>query len=176
MYTSNFIWLDLEMTGLCPEQHVIVEIASIITDHNFNIIAEGPSRIIHQSETILQNTSPVAKQMHIESGLWDQIPKSQFSIEDAEKETLEFIKQYVKPGVSPMCGNTISQDRRFLKKFMPTLESFFHYRHLDISSFKIIYETKSNHSFSKKTRHRALDDIKESIDELKFYMKHLFKL
>ena len=141
MNETNFIWCDLEMTGLDPEIHHPVEIATLITNSKFEIIAEGPDLIIHQPSDILSQSSPVAKSMHETSGLWDKITSSSISIEDAESKTLEFLYQYASPGKSPMCGNTISQDRRFLIKYMPKLAEFFHYRHLDVTSFKIVYET-----------------------------------
>lgn len=178
MTSKKFIWLDLEMTGLDPEIHHIVEIASIITDDKFKIIAEGPNLVINQPEAILARTSPIARKMHEKSGLWEKIKTSTVKLEEACEQTLAFFKEHVRENESPMCGNTISQDRRFLHKYMPELESFFHYRHLDVSSFKILYTTLYPHadsfSYSKKNAHRAKDDIIESIHELNFYIQYMF--
>ncbi|MAJ82274.1 MAG: oligoribonuclease [Legionellales bacterium] len=178
MNETNFIWCDLEMTGLDPDIHYPVEIATLITNSRFEIIAEGPDLIIHQPSNVLKKSSPVAKTMHETSGLWDKITSSSISIEEAEIKTLEFLRKHASPGISPMCGNTISQDRRFLIKYMPKLAEFFHYRHLDVTSLKIVYETlekDKNITFSKKNTHRAMDDIKESVAELNFYLKHMIK-
>lgn len=177
MTDKKFIWIDLEMTGLDPDKHHIVEIASIITDDKFKVIEEGPNLVINQPNSILQNCDSIAKKMHQKSGLWDEIPKSNISLEEASNKTLAFFKKHLKSNVSPMCGNTISQDRRFLLKYMPELEAFFHYRHLDVSSFKIIYDTLYPHaesfSYEKMNNHRARDDIYESVAELNFYMKYM---
>ena len=176
MIDSNFIWCDLEMTGLEPDIHYPVEIATLITNSKFEIIAEGPDLVIHQPPEILDLTSPIAKNMHESSGLWDKISKSNLTLKEAESKTLEFIKPFVGRGISPMCGNTISQDRRFLTKYMPTLAEYFHYRHLDVTSFKIVYETlglNKKPEFHKRNTHRAMDDIKESVAELNFYLEHM---
>lgn len=174
---NRFIWLDLEMTGLDVEKHVIVEIASVITDDKFKILAEGPNLVIHQPIQRLAQTSTVARRMHEKSGLWEQIPSSTISLEEAGAQTLAFFKKYVAPNSSPMCGNTISQDRRFLAKYLPEVEAFFHYRHLDVSSFKIVYNTLYPHAkdffYNKKNNHRAREDVLESIAELKFYLEHM---
>lgn len=177
MKDKKFIWLDLEMTGLNPEEHHIVEIASIITDAQFKVIEEGPNLVIHQPDEVLAGCDHVAKKMHQKSGLWEEIPQSKVSLEEASERTLAFFKKHLKAKDSPMCGNTISQDRRFLLKYMPEVEAFFHYRHLDVSSFKIIYDTLYPHSesfaYEKKNNHRAKDDIYESVAELNFYMNYM---
>ncbi len=177
MKLSKLIWIDLEMTGLEPDQHHIVEIATLVTDTEFNILEEGPNLIIHQPLSILENSSPFAKQLHVQSGLWPKIPESKISCEKAEQETLDFLSKHLESGVSPMCGNTVSQDRRFLVKYMPKLANFFHYRHLDVTTLKIIYDLKVNlvKEFPKKNTHRAMDDIKESVYELQYYMKAMIK-
>lgn len=177
MKDKKFIWLDLEMTGLDPEQHHIVEIASLITDESFRVIEEGPNLVIYQPESVLANCDSVARKMHEKSGLWEEIPNSKVSLDEAAERTLAFFKKHLKSNDSPMCGNTISQDRRFLLKYMPKVESFFHYRHLDVSSFKILYDTLYPHSesfaYEKKNNHRAKDDIYESVAELDFYKKYM---
>ena len=177
MKDKKFIWLDLEMTGLDPDVHQIVEIASLVTDETFKVIEEGPSIVIKQSKEVLIQCDPIAKKMHEKSGLWDEISKSKVSLDEAANKTLTFFKKHTYENNSPMCGNTISQDRRFLLKYMPDVESFFHYRHLDVSSFKIMYDTLYPHadsfSYEKKNAHRAKDDILESVAELKFYIKYM---
>ena len=174
---NRFIWLDLEMTGLDVDKHAIVEIATVVTDDKFKVIAEGPNLVIHQPTHVLAQTTPIAKKMHEKSGLWEAIKTSEVSLEEAGAETLAFLKKYVAPNSSPMCGNTISQDRRFLAKYLPELEAFFHYRHLDVSSFKIVYNAMYPHAkdfyYTKSGNHRAKEDTLESIAELKFYLEHM---
>ena len=172
---NNLIWVDLEMTGLDPEKEKIIEIATIITDSDLNIIAEGPNIAIHQSNELLDNMDEWNVNQHTSSGLIDAVKTSIISDKEAELETLDFISKYVPARKSPMCGNTVSHDRRFLSRYMPRLESYFNYRHIDVSSFKEVAVRWMNEAqvYEKKGSHRALGDIKESVAELKFY-KDLF--
>lgn len=133
---NNLIWIDLEMTGLEPEKEVIIEIATIVTDAQLNIIAEGPSIAIHQSDALLNGMDEWCTNQHGKSGLTERVRQSTVNTQEAEQQTLAFLKQHVAKGASPMCGNTVSQDRRFLVRYMPELEAFFHYRHIDVSTLK----------------------------------------
>ena len=173
---NNLIWVDLEMTGLDPEKEKIIEIATIITDSDLNIIAEGPNIAIHQSNELLDNMDEWNVNQHTSSGLIHAVKTSIISDKEAELETLDFISKYVPAGKSPMCGNTVSHDRRFLAKYMPDLESYFHYRHVDVSSVQELISRWMNdaQTYEKKGSHRAKDDIKESINELKHYKQMLF--
>ena len=173
---QNLIWIDLEMTGLDPEQERIIEIATIITDSNLTIIAEGPNLIIHQPKELLENMDEWNKNQHGNSGLIKSVNESSISEQAAEIETLEFISKYVGNKKSPMCGNTVSHDRRFLAKYMPNLESYFHYRHIDVSSVQELVSRWMNdaQTYEKNGSHRAKEDIKESINELKLYKEMLF--
>jgi oligoribonuclease len=175
--TSNLIWIDLEMTGLDPERHVIVEIASVVTDDQLNVIGEGSDMAIHHPSSTLSQMEPWSLEHHTASGLMERIKASPYTCESAEEETLRFISRYCKEGASPMCGNTIGQDRRFLVKHMPTLEKFFHYRNIDVSSIKELvkrwYPTLP--PFKKKKAHLALSDIMESINELKYFRANVFR-
>ncbi|BAF61250.1 oligoribonuclease [Candidatus Vesicomyidisocius calyptogenae] len=169
---TNLIWIDLEMTGLTPEKDVIIEIATIVTDAQLHIIAQGPSLAIHQNDKILTSMNQWNTEHHTNSGLLKRVRKSNVSCKKAEIHTLKFLKKYVNKGASPMCGNTICQDRRFLYNYMPTLEQFFHYRHIDVSTLKeLIMHWKPNEKmvFKKDSAHLALSDIQDSIDELKHY-------
>lgn len=174
----NLIWIDLEMTGLDPEQDRILEIASVITDVNLNIIAEGPVLAIHQAQTQLDHMNNWCIEQHGKSGLTKRVQESNISEAKAEKETLEFIKKYVPEKTSPICGNTIYQDRRFLLKYMPTLENYFHYRQLDVSTVKILAQNWAPSimdAFKKEATHLALQDIRDSIEELRYYRKYFLK-
>ncbi len=174
--TDNLIWIDLEMTGLDPRRDRILEIATVVTDGNLNILAEGPVVAIHQSERRLLGMDTWCTKQHASSGLTARVQASKFSTPAAERLTLEFLRQYVPEGKSPMCGNTICQDRRFLYNYMPTLEKYFHYRNLDVSVLKIIARSRYPEiarGFHKKTRHQALSDIHDSIEEMRYYLAHI---
>jgi len=169
---DNLIWIDLEMTGLEPQQDQIIEIATVVTDANLVLLAQGPVIAIHQTDAIMNSMDAWNTSHHGDSGLISRVRKSNSSMADAEHETLEFLRNYVLPGKSPMCGNSICQDRRFMARLMPQLESFFHYRNLDVSTLKELarlWKPELVGGFVKKGAHLALDDILESIDELKYY-------
>jgi len=172
---DNLIWIDLEMTGLDPEKERIIEIATLVTDSDLNILAEGPNLVISQPIEFLEGMDEWNQNQHGLSGLIEEVKNSNLTSQVAEIETLEFISKYVGEKVSPMCGNTVSHDRRFLSRYMPRLESYFNYRHIDVSSFKEVAVRWMNEAqvYEKKGSHRALGDIKESVAELKFY-KDLF--
>ena len=172
---DNLIWIDLEMTGLDPEKERIIEIATLATDSNLNILAEGPNFVISQPIEFLEGMDEWNQNQHGLSGLIEEVKNSNVTSQVAEIETLEFISKYVGEKASPMCGNTVSHDRRFLSRYMPRLESYFNYRHIDVSSFKEVAIRWMNEAqvYEKKGSHRALGDIKESVAELKFY-KDLF--
>jgi oligoribonuclease len=174
--TQHLIWIDLEMTGLDPEKHAIVEIASIITDDQLNVVAEGPDIVIHQTDSVLSAMEPWSLEHHQASGLLDRIKASPHSCARAEAETLTFLSRFCQKGASPLCGNSIGQDRRFLVKQMPTLEDFFHYRNIDVSSVKELVKRwyPNLPQFKKEKTHLALSDIKESIDEMLYYRKNVF--
>ena len=176
---TNLIWIDLEMTGLIPEHDVIIEIATVVTDAQLNIVDEGPSIAIHQSNEILDGMDEWNTNQHNHSGLVKRVQESKISIAEAESQTLNFLMKYVDLGASPMCGNSICQDRRFLYNYMPDLEKFFHYRHIDVSTLKeLAVRWKPNiiSASYKKSRHLALSDIYDSIDELKHYREHFIAL
>lgn len=174
----NLIWVDLEMTGLNPDLDHILEIAIVITDQNLNILADDFNLIIHQPKEILDLMHNTVREIHSHNSLLDLVPKSNISLNIAEHKALEFIKTYVSKHNSPMCGNSICMDRRFLFRHMPTLEQYFHYRNLDVSTVKnlgIYWFPEKIKDFSKQNNlHRAKDDILQSIAELKFYRDHLF--
>ena len=172
---TNLIWIDLEMTGLVPEKDIIIEIATVVTDADLNVLAEGPSLAIHQDNKYLESMDEWNTRQHTKSGLVQRVKESEIFINEAEKQTLDFVMKYVDPGTSPMCGNSICQDRRFLYNYMPKLEKFFHYRHIDVSTLKELAvrwkpDVVSN-SF-KQSKHLALSDIYDSINELKHYREH----
>ena len=169
---DNLIWIDLEMTGLEPQQDQIIEIATVVTDANLALLAQGPVIAIHQVDEIMNSMDAWNTSHHGDSGLTSRVRQSQSSMADAEQETLEFLRNYVLPGKSPMCGNSICQDRRFMARLMPELEAFFHYRNLDVSTLKELarlWKPELARGFVKQGAHLALDDILESIDELKYY-------
>ncbi|QIV95364.1 oligoribonuclease [Allofrancisella inopinata] len=173
--TDNLIWLDLEMTGLDVEQCQIIEIAVIITNKNLDIIAEAEPIAIYQPDSILENMNEWCIKTHADTGLTQRVKESKVSLEQAEEKILEFIKMYVPYQSSPLCGNSIWQDRRFLAKYMPKIDDYCHYRVLDVTSIKLLNEYWGKPKcFVKKNTHKALDDIQESIAELKFYKEELF--
>lgn len=175
---DNLVWIDLEMTGLNPDADRIIEIATIVTDAQLNVLAEGPVIAIHQPDAVLAGMDDWNRRTHGESGLTDRVRNSQFSTLDAEASTLEFLLRYAEPGVSPMCGNSICQDRRFLAREMPALERFFHYRNLDVSTLKELarrWAPEVLAGLQKSSKHLALEDIRESIEELRYYRKLLFR-
>ncbi|MDD2864466.1 MAG: oligoribonuclease [Methylococcales bacterium] len=175
---ENLIWIDLEMTGLYPETDVIIEIATIVTDKNLNILAQGPVLAIHQSDETLAAMDDWNQEHHGKSGLIERVKASTVTKEEAEKATVDFVSQWVDAGQSPICGNSVWQDRRFLTKYMPTLEAFFHYRCIDVSTFKELaarWCPEIKDGFSKESTHQALDDIIESIEELRYYREHFIR-
>ena len=175
---QNLIWIDLEMTGLEPEHDVIIEMATIVTDSDLNILATGPVIAVHQSDALLAGMDEWNTRTHGESGLTQRVRDSQISTAEAEAQTIAFLEQWVPKGKSPICGNSIGQDRRFICRYMPTLEAFFHYRNLDVSTLKILAERwapQIKEGFQKKGTHQALDDIHESIAELQYYREHFIK-
>ncbi|RBP72580.1 oligoribonuclease [Marinobacter nauticus] len=176
---DRLIWIDLEMTGLDPEQERIIEMASIITDSQLNIVAEGPVIAIHQPDSLLEQMDEWCTRTHGASGLTQRVKESTISEAEAEQKTLEFLGKHLEPGQSPLCGNSIGQDRRFLVKYMPKLEAFFHYRNLDVSTVKELarrWRPDVLEGVKKQGSHLALDDIRDSINELRHYRDHFFKL
>ncbi len=175
---DNLLWIDLEMTGLDEEIHHIIEIASIVTDKELNILAEGPNLAIHQPDSILALMDEWCQTTHGNSGLTKRVQESTISLEEAERATLEFAKRWIPEATSPLCGNSIGTDRRFLKKYMPTIERFCHYRSIDVSTIKELIQRWAPEPklYTKQNTHRALDDIRESIAELAFYRQHYFTL
>ena len=174
---QNLVWIDLEMTGLNTKEHKIIEIATIITDSELNIVATGPNLVIHQDEAELSGLDPWVDKTHTESGLFTKVRNSHLTMQQAEQQSLDFISKYVSKDSSPLCGNSIGTDRAFLQEQMPELANYVNYRNLDVSSLKLLYKYwyPAEQEFKKSNNHRALDDIKESIAELKYYRKTLFK-
>ena len=176
---GNLVWIDLEMTGLVPERDHIIEIATVVTDSNLKVLAQGPELAVWQSESTMAGMDDWNTRQHGSSGLTARVLESEYSAMEAEKMTLEFLKGWVPQGSSPMCGNSVCQDRRFLAHHMPTLECYFHYRNLDVSSLKILAQRwlpDVAASFRKQGTHRALQDVHDSIGELDHYRAHLFKV
>ncbi len=176
---QNLIWIDLEMTGLDTLNDEIIEIATVVTDKELNILAKGPIIAIHQNKALLDGMDAWNQKQHGGSGLIKRVQESSYSEAMAEKETLEFLREYVSRRASPMCGNSICQDRRFLARTMPELEAYFHYRNLDVSSFKEVvkrWKPKVLKGFTKKGSHLAMDDVLDSIEELKFYRENILSI
>lgn len=174
--SNHLIWIDLEMTGLDPEKHVILEIASVVTDDNLEIVAEGPDIAIHHPKETLLTMEQWSKTQHTSSGLIDRVEASPYHCRKAEEMTLEFLSHYSKKGLSPLCGNSVWQDRRFLARYMPSLNEFLHYRNIDVSSIKELVKRwyPALPHFKKQKAHQASIDIKESIGELKYYRQRVF--
>ena len=176
--SQHLIWIDLEMTGLSPEADRIIEIATLVTDSALNILAEGPVLAVHQSDTLLNGMDEWNTRQHGGSGLLARVRASQTGEAEAEAATLAFLAEWVPAGTSPMCGNSICQDRRFLARYMPTLERYFHYRHLDVSTLKVLAQRWAPAvaaGFTKQSSHLALDDIRDSVAELRHYRAHFIK-
>jgi|SRR5690625_70358 len=176
---QRLVWLDMEMTGLDPEKERIIEVAVVVTEANLEVVAEGPVLVIHQSDALLDAMDDWNKSMHGRSGLIDKVKQSTLTEAQAEEQLLQFLHQHVKEKISPLCGNTVSQDRRFMYRYMPRLEAFFHYRNLDVSTLKELarrWKPEVVSSFKKENKHEALADIYESIAELKHYRSHFIKL
>ncbi|MGD9788082.1 MAG: oligoribonuclease [Sulfuricellaceae bacterium] len=177
--STRLIWLDMEMTGLSPDDDRIIEVAVVITDAHLNTVAESPVLVVHQSDAVLDGMDAWNKGTHGKSGLIDKVRASELNEAAVEKKMINFIKKYVPAKASPLCGNSICQDRRFLARYMPKLEAFFHYRNLDVSSIKELvrrWKPEIAAGFTKQNKHEALADIYESIDELKYYREHFLKV
>ncbi len=176
---QNLIWIDLEMTGLDPEQHKIIEIATIVTDKELNILAEGPVLAVYQPESELDKMDEWCTNTHTKNGLVERVRASTIDENEAIKITIQFLEKWVPKGKSPICGNSVNQDRRFLYQYMPSLEEYFHYRCIDVSTIKELtrrWNPEVLDNFSKKETHLALDDIRESIAELKYYRQTIFSI
>jgi oligoribonuclease len=176
---DNLIWVDMEMTGLDPERDVVIEIATVVTDSSLNTLAEGPVIAIHQDNAVLSAMDEWNTTHHTHSGLVERVKASVHDAHGAARHTLEFLQQWVPPGVSPMCGNSICQDRRFMARYMPELETYFHYRNLDVSTLKILmqrWRPELEAGITKTSTHLALEDIRESIEEMRYYREHFLRL
>lgn len=176
--SQHLIWIDLEMTGLNPDTDLIIEIATIVTDKELNILAEGPVIALHQSDAALAAMDDWNQLHHGQSGLIERVKASTIDDAEAERLTIEFLQQWVPANTSPICGNSIGQDRRFLRRYMPKLEAYFHYRNIDVSTLKELaarWAPALKEGFKKQTKHQALDDIIESIEELRYYREHFIK-
>ena len=176
---GNLIWIDLEMTGLSPERNRIIEVATVVTDAALRVIGEGPVLVVHQPEGVLAEMDEWNVQQHGQSGLLDRVRRSSLCEADAERLTIDFLTAHVPPGRSPMCGNSVCQDRRFLARWMPALERYFHYRAVDVSTLKELalrWRPELAAGLTKQSTHRAADDIRESIRELAFYRDHFLRL
>ncbi|CAD6873010.1 oligoribonuclease [Methylomonas fluvii] len=175
---DNLIWIDLEMTGLDPDNDLIIEIATVVTDKNLHILAEGPVMAVHQSDAALAAMDDWNQKHHGQSGLIQRVKDSKIDAAEAEAHTIAFLQQWVPANTSPICGNSICQDRRFLYRYMPKLEAYFHYRNLDVSTVKELaarWAPQLKEGFNKQASHKALDDIIESIEELRYYRETFFK-
>jgi len=175
---NRLIWIDLEMTGLDPANDVIIEIATIVTDAELQVVAEGPIIAIHQADSIMNSMDEWNTRQHGQSGLVKRVSESSHDTAAAEAATLEFLNEHLKPGTSPMCGNSICQDRRFMANYMPTLEAFFHYRNLDVSTLKELarrWKPDILPGFKKQGSHLAMDDIRDSIAEMQYYRRHFIQ-
>lgn len=175
---QNLIWIDLEMTGLEPATDSIIEIATIVTDKELNVLAEGPVLAVRQSKETMDAMDDWNQSHHGKSGLIERVLTSPFNEQDIERQTIDFLEKWVPKGASPMCGNSICQDRRFMVNYMPTLEQYFHYRNLDVSTLKELasrWAPQIMKGFKKKASHQALDDVIESIEELKYYRQTFLK-
>lgn len=175
----RLVWLDMEMTGLDPEKERIIEVAVVVTEPDLTVVAEGPVLVVHQSDALLDAMDNWNKGTHGRSGLIDKVRASTINESEAQATLISFLSQHVSPGKSPLCGNTISQDRRFMYKYMPELETFFHYRNLDVSTLKELakrWRPDVYKGFDKKSKHEALADIYESIAELAYYREHFLKV
>ncbi|GHU28319.1 oligoribonuclease [Betaproteobacteria bacterium] len=176
---NHLVWLDMEMTGLDPERERIIELAIIVTDTDLETVAESPVWAVHQSESLLDAMDDWNRNTHGKSGLIERVRASAFDEAAVEAAALKFVREYVAQGISPMCGNTIGQDRRFMVRYMPTLEAWFHYRNIDVSTLKELckrWKPDLLKGFQKTSAHTALADIRESIDEMKYYREHFIKL
>ena len=174
---DRLVWVDMEMSGLLPETDRILEIAMIVTDGDLNIVAEGPVLVVHQEDAVLDRMDAWNKGTHGKSGLVDKVKASTLTEAEVEAACLAFLKQHVKSSISPMCGNTIHQDRRFMNRYMPKLEAYFHYRNIDVSTIKELckrWQPEIAKGFSKQQAHTALADIIESVEELRYYREKLF--
>jgi len=177
--STHLIWIDLEMSGLKPESDRILEVAVVITTQNLDLVVEGPARAVHQSDEVLNGMDSWNKATHARSGLTDRVKSSRSSEAQVEDEMLAFLGQHVPSGASPMCGNSICQDRRFLARYMPRLEAYFHYRNLDVSTLKELarrWKPDVVAGFTKQAKHEALADIQESIEELKYYREKILRI
>jgi len=176
--SQNLIWIDLEMTGLDPDSDLIIEIATVVTDKDLNILAQGPVMAVHQSDAALAAMDDWNQLHHGQSGLIERVKASTIDDVEAERLTIEFLKQWVPENTSPICGNSIGQDRRFLYRYMPKLEAYFHYRNIDVSTLKELaarWAPEIKDGFNKVSSHQALDDIIGSIEELRYYREHFIK-
>jgi oligoribonuclease len=173
---TNLFWVDLEMTGLDPNKDVILEIGSLVTDSDLNVLAEGPEILIHQDESKFHEVDKNVRELFLKSGLPQKVKESIHTLDMAEQKTLEFAQKYIEPGVSPYCGNTVATDKQFIKKYMPALANFLHYRTIDVSTIKELAKRwyPDLPLFVKAEHHRAMDDIKESVAELKYYRENIF--
>jgi oligoribonuclease len=175
---QHLIWIDLEMTGLNPDSDLIIEIATVVTDKDLTIVANGPVLAVHQTDVALAAMDEWNQKHHGQSGLIERVKASTINAAEAERLTLEFLKEWVPANTSPICGNSIGQDRRFLYRYMPTLEAYFHYRNIDVSTLKELaarWAPAVKDGFNKESKHQALDDIIESIEEVRYYREHFIK-